>query len=235
MESKFQSSFIPKDSSNPEFHQKANLGGRKESGGGGLFGFLAKIIFAISIIAAVGVFGYKFYLKYSIDRMKEELEVARVNVEPDTVSELVRINNRILSTKELIANHFVLSPFFEFLETSTARTVRFTDIDYLTADEGQGQGQGIEITLSGEANNYGALAHQAEIFKESPYLTNQIFSDLNLDSRGNVLFTFSATVSRELLSYRRRVEQFALPVTSIEEVASEEQVIDEGNNQDTTI
>jgi len=229
MEPKFQSSFIPKDSTGSQASQMGSFKNRKESGGG-LLAFLAKTIFAVSVIAAVGVFGYKFYLRYSIDKMKGELEIARIDVEPDTVAELVRINNRIHSTKDLIAGHFVLSPFFEFLEASTATTVRFTDIDYLTSEEG-----GIQVTLAGEANNYGALALQADIFKDSPYLTNQLFSDLKLDDQGNVLFTFNARVSSELLSYRRKVEQLTPPPATTEEVVAEEQVPDGTNNQDSTI
>jgi hypothetical protein len=232
MEPKFQSSFIPKDSSGAQSNQLESFRNKK-SGGGGLLAFISKIIFALSVLAAVGVFGYKFYLRYSIDRMKEDLEVARVDVEPDTVQELVRINNRILSTKEIIASHTVISPFFELLQASTARAVRFTDIDYINSPE-----EGIKVTLSGQANSYGALALQADIFSDNQYLTNQLFSDLKLDPQGNVIFTFTANVSRDLLSYRRRVEQLT-PTAPTEEVVSQEQVsedtITEDNTQDTTI
>src|SRR3989344_8952213 len=127
MEPKFQSSFIPKgpiSSATPDTPMGRKT--REKS----LFAFLALIIFNISIVLALGVFGYKFYLKYNIDKMGADLEKARATLQPETIDELTRLNDRLALAKDLIANHRALTPLFEFLEISTPVSVRFSDFRY---------------------------------------------------------------------------------------------------------
>ncbi len=201
MEPKFQSSFIPKGPI--ALGDNAPLGRptRERS----LLAFLSIMIFSGSVLLAVGVFGYKFYLNYSIASMATELERGRATLQPETVSELTRLNDRILSTEELIDNHLMLSPLFKFLETSTLRTARFTGFAYVMTE------QGLQLTMKGEAKGYSALVLQADLLNKSEYFKNPVFSDLNLDEKGNVGFSFTATVDPELLSYRREVEKLGVP------------------------
>ena len=205
MEPKFQSSFIPKgpiSSATPDTPMGRKT--REKS----LFAFLALIIFNISIVLALGVFGYKFYLKYSIDKMGADLENARTTLQPETIRELTRLDNRIISSRELILGHQILSPLFAFLEASTPRTVRFSDFRYSVT------GQGLELSMIGEARGYAALALQADIFDKSQYFKDPIFSDLNLNAKGDVNFSFRAVVDPSLMSYQREVERIGAPTAS---------------------
>jgi hypothetical protein len=199
MEPKFQSSFIPKG----PVTSSTTVGiptGRKTKERS-FFSFLAIVIFIISVLLALGMFGYKFYLKYRIETMSADLEKARVAIQPDIIRELTRLDNRIVSTKELISEHRVLTPLFEFLEISAPRTVRFTDFRYTTTDKDT------VLTLKGEARGYAALALQADIFDKSQYFHNSIFSDLNLNTRGDVSFSLTASVDPNLVSYNRGIER----------------------------
>ena len=171
-----------------------------------LFSFLAWIIFNISVVLALGMFGYKFYLKYSIDQMGVDLENARATLQSEVINELTRLDNRITSSRELILAHQSLSPLFEFLEVSTPRTVRFSDFRYSMTQ------QGLELSMVGEARGYAALALQAEIFDKSPYFKDSIFSDLRLNTKGDVTFSFKAIVDPSLVSYGREVERLGAPV-----------------------
>ena len=171
-----------------------------------LFSFLAWIIFNISVVLALGMFGYKFYLKYSIDQMGVDLENARATLQSEVISELTRLNNRITSSRELILAHQNLSSLFAFLEVSTPRTVRFSDFRYSMTQ------QGLELAMVGEARGYAALALQAEIFDKSPYFKDSIFSDLRLNTKGDVTFSFKAIVDPSLVSYGREVERLGAPV-----------------------
>ena len=111
-----------------------------------LVSFLAFTIFTISVLLALGMFGYKFYLKYRIEQMSVDLEEARVAIQPEIIGELTRLNNRIISTRDLISKHRILTPLFEFLEISTPKTVRFSSFSY-TATDG-----GIELKKIGRAS-----------------------------------------------------------------------------------
>lgn len=207
MEPKFQSSFIPKG---PIALATASASMGRKIEGKGLFSFLALIIFITSTLLAVGVFGYKFYLKYRIETMGADLERALTAIipEPEIIRELIRFDNRIVSTQELISKHHILSPLFEFLEVSTPKTVRFSDFRYSIIE------QGLELYMRGEARGYAALALQADIFNGSEYFKDVIFSDLNLNENGDVIFSFKATVNPNLVSYQREVERIGTPIIS---------------------
>ncbi len=198
MEPKFQSSFIPKG---PVVSTVASMPLGRKTKEKSLLAFLALIIFTTSILLALGMFGYKFYLKYRIDKMGADLEAAQVTLEPEVIRELTRLDNRIISTQELVAKHYTFSPLFEFLEVSTPRTVRFSDFRYSMTE------QGLELSMRGEARGYAALALQADIFSKSQYFKDPIFSDLNLNERGDVGFSFKTTVDPSLVSYQREVEK----------------------------
>ncbi|MDP2642182.1 MAG: hypothetical protein Q8P21_02740 [bacterium] len=202
MEPKFQSSFIPKG---PITSGAAGMSVAPKIKERSLLAFLALVIFIISVLLALGTFGYGFYLKYRIDQMGANLERARATLEPETIRELTRLDDQITSTTGLIAGHRVLSPLFEFLEESTPRTVRFNDFKFSMTE------QGLELNMKGEARGYAALALQADIFSKSEYFKDPAFSDLSLNERGDVGFSFKAMVDQDLLSYQREAEQVGAP------------------------
>ncbi|OHB11493.1 MAG: hypothetical protein A3G05_01660 [Candidatus Zambryskibacteria bacterium RIFCSPLOWO2_12_FULL_45_14] len=162
--------------------------------------FLAIVIFILSVLTALGVFGYKFYLKYSIGEMSADLEEARLAIQPEVIDELTRLDNRIISTKGLISKHHILTPLFKFLEVSTPKTVRFTDFQYTVTDKG------IELSMRGEARGYATLALQADIFNKSQYFQDSIFSNLSLNEKGDVIFSFTTMLDPNLVSYSRGIE-----------------------------
>lgn len=202
MEPKFQSSFIPKG----PIASSASPTSPKIKRPTSILGLVSTVIFSLSVLSAVFVFGYKFYLEYSIKAMAAELEAAKASIEEETVKEIVRLNNRILATESLIDSHMVLSPLLFYLEASTLRNVRFTGFAY-SLKEGQPV-----LIMKGEARGYAALAQQAEVFKRNNDFKNPIFSDLSLDDKGNVVFQFTTEINRNFLSYSREVER--LPATN---------------------
>ena len=197
MEPKFQSSFIPKGPIASSVSPASTKIKRPRT----ILGLISVTLFSLSVIAAVGVFGYKFYLEYSIKAMAAELEAAKASIEEETVKEIMRLNNRILATEDLIDSHLVISPLFSYLESSTLRNVRFTEFSYSAKDNA------MVLRMRGEARGYAALAQQAEIFKKNKDFKNPVFSNLTLDDKGNVVFVFTTEVNSGLLSYGREVER----------------------------
>ena len=173
---------------------------------GSILGFVAGLIFSASVILALGIFAYELYLNYAIKSMARNLEDARAALEPETVIELTDLNKRIASTDELISRHSSLSVLFDFLEDNTLKGVRFSNFSYSTTQ------QGLVVIMRGEALGYAALALQAEAFNQSKILENPVFSDLNLDERGNVVFSMKAGVNPNSISYRRQAESIEIPV-----------------------
>jgi hypothetical protein len=195
MPPKFQSSFIPKGPlASGGVSTPLNRVNRRD-----LVTVLAQWSFGISVILALAVTGYKFYLDYSIKSMGAELEATRQALSDGAVDELIRLNDRIVSTQTLLQNHKIISPVFDFLETFTPRTVRLTEFQYTTNEKGP------EVSLRGEAQGYAALALYSDLVNKNEDFRDPVFSDIRLDDRGNVTFLLKTMVAPELLSYQRAV------------------------------
>ena len=149
--------------------------------------------------------------------MGADLERARAALEPEIIRELIRLDNRIISTKNLISGHQIFTPLFKFLEVSTPKTVRFTNFNYRMTE------QGLELQMRGEARGYAALALQADIFSKSQYFKNPIFSELNLNQKGDVNFFFKTVIDPSLVSYEKKVERINPSSTNLSPAATSTQ------------
>ena len=192
MEPKFQSSFIPKGPAAPAASYGAPASKLRSS----LFGYIATTVFVIAVLAAIGVFGYQRYLVSSIDTMGNNLNTARATLEPDVVNQLVKTSDRLAATQALLNQHMVVSPLFDYIEQNTLKSVSFTDFEFATNDKG------LTLKMEGLAQSYTAVALQSAAFNKSPFFQNPVFSNLDLDAKGNVIFVFQANLNPAMLMYR---------------------------------
>ncbi len=201
MPPKFQSTFIPKGPATPMSGGVMPQAPRR--GSRDFAGFLVKTVFALTVIGALGVTAYKFYLGYSLTSMQAELESMRAELATGAVDELVDLDNRIISAQSLLKNHRVLTPFFTYLQIATPQTVRFTDFAYARGADG------LQVIMKGQAKSYAALAVEADAIEKNANFKNAVFSDLRLDDKGNVTFTAKMQISPDFLSYERFVASAA--------------------------
>lgn len=195
METKFQTSFIPK--------QPITQPVRHSSGSGLLF-LISFIIFIASIAAAGGVFLYGQYIDQSIKEGKKQLERNENAFDPNTIKELTRLNDRISAAEVLLKQHIAASNLFSILSEVTLKNVRFNDFTYVNGGSGK-----VNIAMKGQATSYETVALQSKAFTD-PSLRNAfkspIVGDLNLDQSGNVTFSFSAGVDPAIVSYSRSIK-----------------------------
>ena len=196
MDPKFQSSFIPKGPVTSS--GLANLSNKENKIG--IFGFLATLVFILTLVASGVVFGYNLYLTSSIAQMGNDLTTAKASLDPTTINQISRLNSRIVSTQAILGTHIVLSPFFAFLESSTLKSVRWTGFNYGVAKGG------LQLIMQGQATGYSALALQADIFNKSKYIKSPLFTDLTLNDKGNVTFAFSAVLNPSIVSYKTFIQ-----------------------------
>ena len=58
--------------------------------------------------------------------------------------------------------------------------------------------------MKGQALNYNSVAKQSDVFSENPtskYIHNPIFADLDLDQKGNVVFSFTGEIDSDQVLY----------------------------------
>lgn len=193
MDGKLQTSFIPKKpiTETTVFRRPQTVS---------IFTLISIIIFIISLASAAGVFLYQRYLVGQIADMNSRLAKAKNAFEPSFVTTVTNLSNRIAAAKKILDAHTVVSPLFDLLAGETLQNVRFDNFSYQLSDAGAST-----ISMSGQAKSFNAVALQSDVFGQDKRLKNPVFSDLNLDQSGNVIFKFTATVDASYLSYRKNL------------------------------
>jgi len=191
MQERVKTSFIPKASLKVEQRRSVSHSPI------GIVNVVAGIVLIAAIIAAIGIFLFEQFTIQNIERKRESLDRARAAFEPATIRELSRLNARLDSGMLLLGRHRSLSLLFDEIENTTLNSVRFKD--FSLAESGPGR---TTISMAGQAQSFNALALQSNVFGKSPFFSEPIFSDFNIDATGNVVFSFSAVVNNAEIAYR---------------------------------
>lgn len=203
MQERVKTSFIPKASLAVERRQVTPKNPI------GIINVLASIILIVALVAAVGLFLFEQFTIQNIERKRASLDRARAAFEPATIKELSRLNTRLTAGATLLNSHVAPSYLFDEIERLTLDSVRFKDFAY--GEVGPGR---VMVTMAGEARSFNALALQSDAFGQSEFFTEPIFTDLNLDETGNVVFTFNAVVDLSELRFTGAAPTAAVPTTN---------------------
>lgn len=195
MEPKFQTSFIPKrpvlDPSRTALPTVKNIN---------IFSAIASLIFTLTILLSLGLFGYRYYLINKIIEADKNLNSARAAFEPEKIKQLLDASTRFGTINNLLENHFVVSELLKKLQELTLKNISFGELSY------KYQNGVISVDMTGQARSYNSLARQSEVFKESSVFENILFSDFILTDTGSVSFKYSANVVRDLVSYKKLIQ-----------------------------
>src|ERR1035437_8359755 len=118
METKYQTSFIPKK-------PVASVEQRKSSTGMSLFMLISIILFLISLGLAGYILLEKKLLIQEIGTDQETITKNKGNFTSDsnTIESLVLLNSRINVAEGLLGKHVAVSPIFDFLQQTTLKSV----------------------------------------------------------------------------------------------------------------
>jgi hypothetical protein len=210
METKFQTSFIPKKPLITDQKISSNRGA-----GTSVFMFVGIIIFIISIAGAVFSVLWKNVLIKSQENYRAELEKIERRFEIALIEDLKKANTKIDLSKQLLKNHLAVSEVFSIISALTIEGVRFNSFEFSAPTK---ESDGVRITMRGIGNSFSSIAWQSDVFGKSArfgtnkILKNPVLSDLALDANGNVGFTFSATINSSDISYEKVLEEELNPV-----------------------
>lgn len=193
METKFQTSFIPKKPLVTDQKISSSRGA-----GTSIFMFVAIIIFVVSIAGAVFSILWKNVLVKSQENYKVQLAESEKRFNVSLIEELKKANTKIDLSKQLLKNHLAVSELFSIISKLTIEGVRFNSFEFTAPSK---DSDGIKISMRGVGNSFSAIAFQSDVFGQSQkygtnkILKNPVLSDLSLDQTGNVGFTFSTQIN----------------------------------------
>lgn len=210
METKFQTSFIPKKPIVPVGGLNASTPHRHTTS---LFMTLAGLLFIVSLVAAGGMFFWKSYLLSAQEKYKTELAEREKQFNADLIEELKRQNIKIDTARSLVNNHIAASQIFDIIGRLTIESVRFLSLDLSTGSAGNpAGGDGVKISMKGYGTSLSAIAFQSDVLGQledyglRKVVKNPILSDPALDANGTVSFGFSASIDPSSLSYRKSLQ-----------------------------
>ena len=189
METRFQTSFIPK--------KPVDTGAIKPSGDVNLLLLLSIIVFIITGSAAGGVYLYQFSLKKEIAEKDADLKNAQKSFGIADIEELKSRSQHLIAAKALLSGHLAPTTLFSFLEEHTLKAVRLKDFDLKVS------GGTVSLVMAGEAAGFNALAYQSEVFTGlNKDFLSPTFSEFSLQDDGDVDFKFETAVNPALLQYK---------------------------------
>jgi hypothetical protein len=200
METKFQTSFIPKKPLTAPVVSS-------RSGGVSIFMALSLLVFVLSLGGAGFAYGWEVYLKKQQVSYEADLKKSQEAFNPEEINQLKRIDTKIKKAQALMSTHLAVSDVFDIIGKLTAENIRFTSFDFATPSSDNKDG--IKLTMRGVGSSFSAIAFQSDVFGQSSQygrnklLKNPVLSDLAVDDRGSVAFSFSATLNPVDLSYEK--------------------------------
>lgn len=209
METKFQTSFIPKKTPVTMGVSGSSPAVRKQKSS--ILMTLATILFLLSLVAAAGSYGWKYYLISAQADYKKQLAQRKEQFNLDLIEQLKQVNIKITLARQLMTNHVALSQIFDVVSRLTAEKVRFFNMDVsATQLEGISNSE-YKINLHGNGLNYSTVAFQSDVLAQLEQLglrkivKNPILSDPSQDEKGSVSFNFSASIDPNSVSYEKLV------------------------------
>lgn len=168
----------------------------------GILSFLAIIIVIATGLSYVGVYLYGRQLASQQSAAEQSIDNARKGIGTDFLNDMKRLDARIEGVKLLIRNHITVSPIFAALESTTLRAVQYRTFSYTLAPDPVTKQEVVEVTLTGSAKNYSAIALQSDAFLQSTLIKNPVFSGLTVDDKNaTVNFKLVFMVDPAALSY----------------------------------
>ncbi|MDR3519633.1 MAG: hypothetical protein P4L63_01965 [Candidatus Pacebacteria bacterium] len=207
MDQNFQTSFIPKK---PIVEERVT-----SSQPIGIFMIAAIAILFIVLIGTGGIFFYKKSLENKIVSLQTSLNNAQNSFEPTKISELQLLDKRLNAATEVLDNHIAVSPIFTELENITMHTIRYTQFGYTLSsgagaatasaagDARTGTSGNIDVKMSGTAIDYRSIALESDLFSQDKNFINPVFSNLTVDSSGNITFDLEFYVVPSFVNYKQ--------------------------------
>lgn len=194
MEQNFQTSFIPKKS----IVKERAISAQSIS----FFTILSVFIFLTVGVGTGALYFYKGVLAKDILKIENTLSSAQNRFEPSKISELQDLDNRLIAASDILSKHISVTPIFEALQEVTMKTVRLTSFNYTLPTEPNGR---VSVRLSGVGIGYRSVALQADLFSQNKNFIDPIFSNLQLDDKGNVNFDLDFSVDPSFVNYKQTI------------------------------
>lgn len=171
-----------------------NLMARASEEGKSFFQMLLFFVFGASVLLALGLVGYKYYLSSQIEAKKATLASYESRLATLPLEEMRKLSNKIKLINQLVKEHPSVNVAFRIIEDSVENHVTYNrfELRYDTT------AKAYSLQLAGVAPDYRGVAQQVDTLKRKPYTTyipSVIVEGLTPDDLGRINFTMKLPIS----------------------------------------
>ncbi len=202
METKFQTSFIPKK---PLTQASTSSSSERSGGTTSILLLIGVFIFAVSALAAGGVYGYQVFLTSKQNDYAQSLKSLQSNINVQQIATMKIMANKIDLAQKVLDSHVAVSQVFDIISKLTASNIRFTALDLQVQTD---KTKTVKISLDGYAPSYDALAFQGDQLGHLENLdlrnviSNPVIQNPIQNQNSTVSFTMTANISPDSLLYK---------------------------------
>lgn len=211
METRFQTSFIPKKA--PQSFAPGTIAPaapRKSGSGRGIYMTIAVVLFIASLVSIAGAYGWKLYLESSQSSLGASLANREKEFNLDQISLMKAESTKIQLARQLINNHAAVSKVFSVISQLTSENIRFVSMDLTVPVGTPGP---LALSLAGYGKSFQTVAFQSDVLNHldryglQAVVKNSIVSDPTLNHNGTVSFGFTAQVDPKKFVYSQNLPQ----------------------------
>ncbi|MCX6715967.1 MAG: hypothetical protein NT077_03040 [Candidatus Taylorbacteria bacterium] len=208
METKFQTSFIPRRPLPATPGSLAPQVPKKHRDGASIFVAIGVIVFVLSLLSIGGAYLWKQYLLGAQKNYEASLVERQATFNIDQISLMKAQSIKISLAKQLLSNHLASSKIFSIISKLTSESTRFISMD-LTIPVGIPAP--FELTLVGYSRDYPSVAFQSDVLNQlekydlRAVVKNAIVSDPTLNRNGTVSFGFTAEIEPSSFLYSKKL------------------------------
>jgi hypothetical protein len=171
----------------------------------------ATFIFVASVLAAGGVYAWRWSIGQQIEGQAAQLQKARDSFDTNFIDQATILNDRIVAANKILDEHLAPTELLEIFEQFTLRTVAFQSFTAIHQPD-----DSIAITATGLGKDFEAVVLQSDWFGDGPegdgaQLKDVVFSRLGENDRGEATFNFSASLPAKRVLFSRSITQLPAP------------------------
>jgi uncharacterized membrane protein len=196
MTDNFQTTFIPKASGK----EVSSMIGTPDNRSGYTIEKILTLITVVIFLLTIFTYGYMWFnkasLNSSIEEIKKSLEIVRQSLEDGEINQITEINNRLLASSKLYAEHLAPVEIFGILEDHTLKSVSFNSLlyEYLEDDT-------VHIFANGSAAGYPSIVLLSDEYDKSQRMKRILVTNLKR-ANGEVTFSLDAFIDSDVIKYR---------------------------------
>jgi hypothetical protein len=176
----------------------ASIAVRAKEGGKSIVQLILIAAFGISVLIALGLFIYSYYLSSQIESKKATLSSSEQRLGNIPLKDMRALSNRIKVVNQLVNEHPSVNTAFRIVEDSVENSVTYNrfDLHYSAA------AKSYALIIGGLAPSYKAVAQQIDTLARDPYkayVGTVTVEGLQPDPNGKIGFSLSMPIKVTLL------------------------------------